>query len=256
MIFAYTSVLFIDLDGTIMVNPFERAVWPVVIGEIAHRSGLFYDTVYQMIGDENQARQADESCSPVKAMDWDDITETVAHRLGVRLESRVVDLVQEYAASQSSVLDDAPRILRELARPDRALVVATKGLAKYQRPVLDALGLTPLFTDILTPDTHHGLKKHRRFFGDWPSRARLTIMVGDLYDDDVLYPGGHGFRTVWKPGCAAIPEPLQRLDPFTRAREYPYPPEQSRPADAILLTLHELPAVVQQLEENHGFLIQ
>lgn len=252
----FDTLLFIDLDGTIMVNPFERAVWPVVIGEIAHKSGLFYDTIYQMIGEENQARQADESCSPVKAMDWDDITETVARRLGVQLESRVVDLVQEYAASQSSVLDDAPRILRELARPDRALVVATKGLAKYQRPVLDALGLTPLFTHILTPDTHNGLKKHRRFFGDWPSRARLTVMVGDLYDDDVMYPTGYAFKTIWKPGRASIPKDLHSLDPFARARHYSYTTEQSCPADAIILTLHELPAVTRQLEESHGFLIQ
>lgn len=252
----YTTVLFIDLDNTIMVNPFESAVWPLVIGEIGLKTGLPYDTVFQMIGEESQQRQADEVCSPVRAMDWDDITETVAQRLGVRLESRVVDLVRENAAAHSSALDNAPHVLRDLARPDRALVVATKGLAKYQLPVLDALGLTALFTDILTPDRHHGLKKHRHFFGDWPARARLAVMVGDLYQDDVLYPTEHGFKTIWKPGRPAIPNTLAKVDPFTRALRYPYTPEQRRAADAIILTLRELPAAVQQLEENRGFLLK
>ena len=40
-----------------------------------------------------------------------------------------------------------------------------------------ALGLTPHFTDIITPDTHNGLKKHRQFFGDWPQRAQRTLEI-------------------------------------------------------------------------------
>jgi FMN phosphatase YigB (HAD superfamily) len=134
-----------------------------------------------------------------------------------------------------------------LNAPHRALVVATKGLAKYQRPVLDALGLTPLITAILTPDTHTALKKHRAFFGDWPAQARLQIMVGDRYDDDVLAPASHGFKTVWKPG--GLDALLLKKDPFVRALLYDYAPDQTTPADVIIASFAELPAVVRRLEQ-------
>ncbi|MBL8162513.1 MAG: hypothetical protein JNJ61_11045, partial [Anaerolineae bacterium] len=174
----YQTVVFIDLDATLIINPFDRAVWPVILGEIVAQSGQTPEHILDLIAAENAARQADDRVPPVQAMDWDDISRVVAGRLGVTLTASVEALVRQHAA-QSSILDAGDAVLRELAAPHRALVVATKGLAKYQRPVLDALGLTPLFTSILTPDAHNGLKKHRAFFGEWPERARLAVMVGD-----------------------------------------------------------------------------
>ena len=122
----------------------------------------------------------------------------------------------------------------------------TKGLRKYQQPILDALGLTPYFTAILTPDTQQALKRDRAFYGDWPARAALTVMVGDYYADDVLPAHSFGFKTVWKP--AVLPAELHAMDPFERVARYPYTAEQTvRPA-ALILSLAEAPAVVQTLE--------
>ncbi len=252
MLMSYRSVVFIDLDGTLMVNPFEAAVWPAVTAELAAKTGQPAETLLAEIAGEYFARQADESVAPVTAMDWDDIAQTVARRLNVTLEANCAALVEQHAATHSSTLAFAHEALHELAAPGRALVVATKGLARYQRPVVEALGLTLYFTAFLTPDVHNGLKKHRRFFGDWPERAPLRIMVGDLYDDDVRYPTLHGFRTIWKPGAARIPAELHDLDPFERARRYPYAPDQPYPATALILSLRELPATVQALEERAG----
>jgi FMN phosphatase YigB (HAD superfamily) len=244
---SYQSVVFLDLDGTLMVNPFESAVWPVVVGEIAEKSGESFEAVLNLIDTENNARQNNPSVSAVVSMDWDDITQTVAARLGVHLESSCEALVREYAATHSSVLDNAHEVLQELNASHRALVVATKGLAKYQQPVLDTLGLTPLFTAILTPDSHHALKKQAAFFGIWPSETRLQIMVGDRYDDDVQGPSAHGFKTVWK--RANLSPSFQKKDPFARALMYDYTPEQTIPADAIIYSLAELPALVRRLEQ-------
>ena len=246
---SYQSVIFIDLDGTLMVNPFETAVWPEVLGEIARKSGESIASVYTLIEAENDARQQDSNVPPVLAMDWDDISLTVARRLGVELEANCADLVRQHAASHSSTLEYAHEALQELQAPERALVVATKGLATYQQPVLDALGLTPYLTAVLTPDSHNGLKKHLRFFGAWPERGRLAIMVGDRYDDDVLYPARHGFKTIWKPPQSLIPASLHAQDPFTRAQLYPYIQEQPLPATAIILSLRELPEMVTKLEQ-------
>lgn len=243
----YQSVVFFDLDGTLIVNPFDSAVWPFVLAEIAEKAGATSHTVLDLIVEENVIRQNDTSVSPALSMDWDDIAQTIASRLGVTLEASCEALVRAHAASHSSLLEHAVDVLRELQAPYRALVVATKGLAKYQQPVLDALGLMPLFHAILTPDTHNGLKKHAAFFGEWPSNTRLQIMVGDRYDDDVLGPGGHGFKTIWKPVTADLIFPQK--DPFARAMLYNYTDQQTLPADAIINTLDELPAVVRRLEQ-------
>jgi putative hydrolase of the HAD superfamily len=242
----YQSVVFFDLDGTLIVNPFEAAVWPVVMGEIAEKAAVPLQTVRDLIIEENALRQNNPYVSATSAMDWDDIAGTVASRLGVTLDSRCVDLVCANALAHSAILDDGADVLRGLTAPYRALVVATKGLAKYQQPVLDALELTPLFTAVLTPDTHSALKKSPAFFGDWATSTRLQIMVGDRYDDDVEAPGSYGFKTVWKP--ETLDPTLHKKDPFARALLYDYSPDQKITADAIILSLQELPAVVRRLE--------
>lgn len=248
----YKTIIFFDLDGTLQWNPFETAVWPVIVGEITQKSGRLAYEIIQMIEDENAARQADDSVPAVMAMDLDSIAVTVAQRLGVSLNNNVSELVRAHAATHSSLLDGALETLAKLRAPHRALVVATKGLARYQLPVMNALGLTPYFTSILSPESHNGLKKHRHFFGEWADYPALRLMVGDLYDDDVLYPGGHGFKTAWKPYPSLVPADLHPFDPFTRAQNYPYTTKQTRPADAIILSLRELPQLVAYMEQHHA----
>src|SRR5690349_3746974 len=118
----YQTVIFIDLDGTLMINPFESAVWPAVVGELSQKSGHSPTTILRMIEDENFARQGDDTLSPILTMDWDDISSAIAQRLGVTLSANCTDLVRTHAASHSSLLDYAIESLRELAAPHRALV--------------------------------------------------------------------------------------------------------------------------------------
>jgi FMN phosphatase YigB (HAD superfamily) len=243
----YHTLIGIDLDATLINGPFERAVWPVILDELSAKSGLSPDLIRQQIEVENEARQNDPGVPAVLAMDWDDIVATVARRLGVHLETSVVGLATAHAAN-AFVLDEGEQVLHELAAPHRCLVVATKGLAKYQLPVLAALGLTPLFTDILTPDRGGVLKKGRAFWGAWPEQARLCIMVGDRYDDDVLFPAGFGFKTIWKQ--SELDSRWQAYNPFERAAGFPYLPDQRTPADAIITSLRELPQVVRRLEQT------
>lgn len=247
----YKTIIFFDLDGTLQMNPFETAVWPAIVGEISQKTGTLPFEIIQMIEDENAARQADDSVPAVMAMDMDSIAITVAQRLGVSLSRNVADLVREHAATHSYLIDYAIETLQKLTAPHRALVVATKGLARYQLPVMNALGLTPYFTSILSPDSHNGLKKHRHFFGEWADYPALRMFVGDLYEDDVLYPGGHGFMTLWKPLPTLVPAALHAYDPFTRAQNFPYAAHQTRQADAIILSLRELPNLISYIEQHH-----
>ena len=241
------TVLFVDLDGTIIRGPFEGAVFPVLVGELAGATGLPPGELRQLVLQEYLGRQCDPHVPPVRAVDWDDIFATVAGRLGVRLQTSALEIVRSCAGPpHAAILEGADAVLGQLSSAHRALVVATRGLARYQRPVLDALGLTPLFADILTPDTHQALKRSLAFYGPWPRLTALQISVGDQYEDDVLAPRSFGFRAVWKPEGAH--PALGELAPCARPAAYPYAPDQPLRPDAIILSLAELPAVVERLE--------
>jgi len=246
------SVVFIDLDHTLLEGPFDTLVFPRVLGELAQKTGLKFEALLSEARAVNRARQADPACPAVRSMDWDDIFSELAARYGVCLETSALELVRSSPGPPfSHLLPCAKETLTRLAaaRPRRALVLATKGLLRYQGPVLEALGLTPFFDDILAPDTTQALKKSPAFYGPWPARTRLQIMVGDTYEDDVEPPRRFGFRTVWKTGR---PDgPAAEMDPFTRAGQVSNGSGQPLPPpDAVIYSLDELPEVIDRLEHE------
>jgi len=243
------SVIFIDLDNTIIEGPFESVVFPLVFRELSQESGLEVREVRRLVVEENLRRQTDCNIPAILAMDWDDIFKTIAERLGVELELSALEIVKSHACTPYSVvLDDAPRVLEQLAQPHRAIVAASKGLRKYQMPVLDALNLTSLFTEILTPDSNNALKQDVSFYGKWPNSTRLQISVGDHYQDDLVAPKKFGFKTIWKPLKQS--RTLEESNPFVRAAEFDYGEGQSLRPDAIILSVQELPEVVEHLEQD------
>ena len=249
--FRFQSVVFVDLDATIIRGPFESAVFPVLFAELAQKSGLAVKEIRRLVIQENLDRQQDVNYPAIRAMDWDDVFDTVAARLDVKLETKAVEIANSHAGPPyAAVLDDADQVLNRLASPHRAIVAATKGLRKYQLPVLDALSLTPLFTDILTPDVSHALKRDPAFYGQWPVSARLQISVGDHYEDDVVSPRQFGFKAVWKVDPPDECKWGSLEQPFTRPANWRYLAGQSVRPDAIIFWLHELPQVVAGLEER------
>lgn len=243
----FQTVIFFDLDSTLIDGPFKPVVLPAILGELA-ASGLDPTALRRLMVEENFRRQADPTCPPTVAMDWDDIFQTLGRRLGLPVTTNAEALIREHAGPPYAALHPgAPETLQALSAPERALVLTTKGLRKYQQPILDALGLTPYFTAILTPDTHQALKRDRTFYGDWPERAALTLMVGDYYEDDVLPAHAFGFKTVWKPKPH---DALSQYAPWERPAIYPFAAEQTVRPDAIIFHLNELPAVVARLEET------
>jgi FMN phosphatase YigB (HAD superfamily) len=101
---------------------------------------------------------------------------------------------------------------------------------------------------VLTPDSYQALKRGVNFYGDWPKQGQLAVMVGDNYADDVETQGQRGLRTVWKVPHLAHEPTFANSDPLERARLYAYRKHQTARADAIILSLRELPDVVEQWE--------
>lgn len=261
--FKYQTVIFIDLDGTLIRGPFEPAVFPAVFGELARKTGRDIQEIRHRAIRMYLGRQDDPALSAVRAVDWDDIFKTLACEWGVALEADAVELARAHAGPPDTrLLDHADQVLTQLAAPHRALVAATKGLDKYQRPVLAALGLAPLFTDILTPDVNSALKNDLAFFGAWPQAAGLCISVGDHYQDDVVAPKRFGWKSIWKIGSpdeetieqlfhARSSVELRQLDPFARPARFKYAASQITQPDAIIFSLRELPEVIERLERTN-----
>jgi len=244
----WESVVFFDLDNTLMEGPFESAVFPAVFRELSEKSGLEPAEIRRLVVRENLERQKREDVSAVLSMDWDDIFGTIAARLGISLETNALELVRTHVTPPDSILfEHAAEVLNDLSKPGRAIVAATKGLRKYQIPILHGLGLDSLFTEILTPDTNNALKQDPSFYGAWAGSTRLQISVGDHYLDDLTAPQSFGFKTIWKPGKQS--DQIKRFDPFERPAHYSFQDDQLVRPDAILVFLTELPAIIARLEK-------
>lgn len=244
------SVVFIDLDHTLLEGPFESSVFPLVVGELAQKSGQDYNALLNMVRQENRQRQNSPAFSAVQAMDWDDIFTQAARRLGVRLQTNAREIVLSHSGRPYTGLHDgALETLDALSRgkPERALVLATKGLLKYQLPLLEALQIRLFFDDILTPDSTQALKNTIGFYSHWPETTRLQIMVGDNYADDIQPARAFGFKTVWL-RLPDVPVSAGYLD-----RPYETSPDPNaaviRP-DAVISSLHDLPEVIYRLESE------
>jgi FMN phosphatase YigB (HAD superfamily) len=243
------SVLFVDLDHTVLEGPCVYAVLQEACGELARKTGLPLEEIRQMVKWENVERMRNPAIPAVLAMDWDDIVQAVASLLDVSLEANIREFVESHVYSPyARVLEHADEILRALRKPHRSIVAATRGLGKYQIPVLEKLDLLPHFDDVLTPDSSNALKHQRAFYGSWPDRTDLQIVVGDSYADDVVAPHHLGFKTIWKPHncrCSTC-----RMEPSDTCR-CPQPRQERRiRPDAKIRSLSKLPAVVERLEKH------
>jgi FMN phosphatase YigB (HAD superfamily) len=230
----------VDLGHTVIKGPWDTVVYPTVCREIAQKTGLESEMVRRLLFKENFSRQRDPNCPPALAMDWDSIARAVAIHLGVQLEANVLELVLTHAGPpHSRVLDHADIVFSQLLRRHRAIVAATKGLSKYQRPILDALKLARFFDDILAPDTTGSLKRDRDFYGEWLRSSELQIIVGDQPEDDVIAPHRFGFKTIWKP----------RSSEHKKQGRWQFAKKAIKP-DATIHSLEELPDIVERFERQ------
>lgn len=249
--------LFFDLDSTLVENHFSRKLVTQLLTPVSIQSGLTIRELAQALGEENTRRQMADPDNPL-TMDWQNILQTVAAQYGVILEDVMDDLwVQHAIADDIEVLDEAHAVLAKLKADKRHLVIATKGLSKYQLPVLQAVGLLDLFDTILTPDRTGYLKTTAAYFDAYRREhpADLYIHIGDHYFDDVICAKRNGFASVLR----APIDDLKALDPFERSAQVlaykdrisTFPKDGTTVVpDAVIYSLQELPDVVERLEQR------
>lgn len=244
------TVLFIDLDETILSNPFDTAVFPLVSAIISQKAALPPESIRKMILSENERRKSDNTIPPALVFDWDDIVNTVAESLKIEFDISIQDLVKQYALSPYiSKLDKSVFALKKIRKPHRRIVAATNGLSKYQVPVLRALKIVHLFDDLIAPDISNALKGERNFYGDLLAKAEIVFSVGDSYEYDIIGPKNIGMHTVWL--NRSMDPKLSKLSPFERVLNCDSIKYKTVHPDAIILNLAELSSVVDKIEGQY-----
>jgi FMN phosphatase YigB (HAD superfamily) len=146
-------------------------------------------------------------------------------------------------------------MLKTLKNERRKLVLATKGLSKYQNPILEISGIGKLLDDILSPDVTGYLKTSPGYFDKYRQQDALFIQVGDHFYDDVICAKRNGFYSIMRAPIAALApydafERPQYLGDFLgELSTYPDEGSDIRP-DAIVLSLQEIPELVGRIEDG------
>lgn len=212
-----------DLDGVLMVNPFDTCVVPRLerlLAKAPPLSGMdeiaASKSVRQAIGRTWRRRMATGDLAA--AYDWDAIYREVAIEFAVQLtredEIEVARWVRDCCDEGGHVLalPGAAELLSTLSAAGARLVVISNGFAPYQEPVLAALGLLDFFDDVVTPDRAGHAKPDRRIF---EAAGELDAFVGDTLTHDVLGARKAGIAAIWM--HAPLPPELLRLTPSERA---------------------------------------
>jgi FMN phosphatase YigB (HAD superfamily) len=241
------AVLYVDLDGTVALSPIPRVIRRAY-EVLASLSGLSIQQV-ERVSWAIHLELASRSLP--QAFDWDYILERMASELGVRAGFSVE---REFSTvcSESVALDNSPEVLRELERSGYTLILASNGLMKYQRCVIETLGLDRYFSYIYTPDSRGCLKNCREFYTppEGVDSCLPAVSVGDSYTFDVYFPKLFGLLTVHvvrstreDPYLALVRRPstgLERLEGLNRLPE----------ADVSVRNFGESVVAVEKLLEN------
>jgi len=187
------AVLYVDLDGTIALSPIPRVIRRAyeVLASLSGLSVPYVERLSWTVHLELASR------SLPQAFDWDYIFGRVASELGVRADFSVEREFSE-VCSESVALDSSPEVLRELDGSGYLLILATNGLMKYQRCVIETLGLDRYFSYIYTPDSRGCLKNCREFYAlpEDISGGVPVVSIGDSYTFDVYFPKIFGLLAV------------------------------------------------------------
>lgn len=249
------TILFFDLDATLVENRFSRKAIGPLLREIADASDESIDIIARAFGDENARRQKEDPDN-VLTMDWNDILEVIAKQYNVTLSDSADNRWQLMAnADDVDILDTAPVVLKLLQHPQRKIVLSTKGLMKYQLPVLEVTGLKQFFEDILTPDVTGYLKTSPAYFERYRDIDAIKIQIGDHYYDDVICAKRNGFYSVMRVPIEELEvyEPFERPQKLKELREqiHTYPVEGTDILpDAVIVSLKELPDVIKRIEQG------
>jgi FMN phosphatase YigB (HAD superfamily) len=239
------TVIFLDLDHTLIENPFASAIFPPLCSKIGMQVGKTGDAILEEILIE-QIKRVGEKKGPVQEVDWQSIIESVTSRLGATfLDDIELSVKQHSIPPHSYSYPGAVDTLSEMKKRDWTLIASSKGLWRYQSHVLMGLELHRFFDGFAMPDLLGYRKTERSFYIPFIREAEKVIIVGDNLLEDIFYPRTFGFRTIWK----RFDHSKHPLASVLGSSQY----DSEIVPDVSIDTLYELvPAILQLMETNEA----
>jgi 8-oxo-dGTP diphosphatase len=196
------KILFVDLDHTVMTNPFHGGVFPGLAKQLAESADrVDPEPVRRRLIERSLELLAQRT---IRANDWDAIADDVAVEIDGFWDGSVVDLVNE-SLEHASVVPEAPQALAAAREAGWQVIAASQGFRRYQEPVLRHLGLSAYFDDCLYTDEVRSLKRSLRFYNGIDRGADRVVVLGDHFVDDGLYPRHFGMTSVLFVGVRRTP---------------------------------------------------
>lgn len=193
------KLAFVDLDYTVIVNPFWPGVFPHFARHVGSRSPSRPSE--QEVLDDLMARSKALSLAwDVGANDWDRLMRESAAAFGASWSQPVATLVEQYRGLAAEV-PGAREMLTALRAAGWSCVAASAGYRRFQLPSLAHLGLLDCFDALRFADDTGMLKRRLAFYGTIAPEVTHVACIGDSYVDDCLYPAHFGFTTIWFTGA-------------------------------------------------------
>ncbi|MEM3832678.1 MAG: HAD family hydrolase [Thermoprotei archaeon] len=184
------KIIYIDLDDTIIKNNAVSTALSEAYKKISSITNVNLDLIKQeaMSIHLEFIRNND-----VRAFDWDFIVNLIAHKFRCKNNISIKDLIKKHI-SDAIILDNAIDVLMNL-KEKHTLILATNGLYKYQRWIIETFRLKDYFDMIITSDKVGCIKTCEKFYR-LPNYNSVKIMVGDHPVFDVYYPKRFGLKTI------------------------------------------------------------
>lgn len=204
-----------DLDGTLMQNPFVGHVFPEIERLASQRVGRD-EHVLDGILYEHAKRISENRL--VEAYDWDGIVSMYLETKKINHSIDIEKIVCQFCKVPAIYLleDGVIELLQSLKVKGFSLAAVTNGYLKYQKPVMKALGLLPLFDQIITPEAATYAKPDHRIFNG--IKGEIVFHVGDRVEHDVRSANEAGIPSVLI--NRNLPEEL-RCSPVRERMEHP-----------------------------------
>ena len=201
-----------DLDGTIMQNPFIDYVFPEIRNAICEENRNLTNCVESFVAEHrNRLNQRQY----VEAYDWEEIITSYTQLHELNLLINVEEIVKKHCVPGAIYLleEGILEVLQELKLRGYTLGVITNGYSKFQMPVMNALGLTPYFERIITPDMIGYAKPDEGVFMEL---GEVVAHIGDRIDHDIIPANTWGAKAIWI--NRSLPEQLKSIKLELRTR--------------------------------------
>jgi FMN phosphatase YigB (HAD superfamily) len=243
------TLLFFDLDDTILKNPMVDAVFPAIFKQFrSYHPELTDEILWKEI---NSILLPRYHARKIEAFDWDDLIQRVAKKYGIPFDTPIEKMIEENAhVPYIKIFDHVHETLEALKKDNRfVLAIGTNGHWRYQKPSVKALGLLEYFDYVCTPDRTGYLKGSQGFYASALNGSQLQITIGDQYDADVEEPLLLGFHSIWRPAELPAKTSLEQT-PFQRAQLMDIPAPYTRRPDAVITGFSELLPVIDEIDRQ------